>query len=159
MTETNEPIIETPELEQLRAQVAELSDKYLRARAEVENTKRRAAIDCDTAARIRAVSVAENFLPLVDAIGAALNLSPDDSGVKAMAVVADAALAKIGIERIESVGQKLNPALHNAVSVAEPSPQSDAEALPISGTIIEELQTGYTFGEAVLRTAMVIVAK
>ncbi|MCL2017704.1 MAG: nucleotide exchange factor GrpE [Alphaproteobacteria bacterium] len=157
MTEVKEQIadettVSADEIQQLREQIAELSDKYLRARAEAENTKRRASIDCDAAARTRAMLVAENFLPLIDAIDAAFAHAPDDSGIQTMASAAGGALAKVGILKIESVGQKLNPQFHNAVSTVE---TDDAE----SGIITEELQTGYMFGDTVLRTAMVIVAK
>ncbi len=55
----------------LEKEIVELNDKYLRAMAELENTRRRAAIDAESAARARAISIAENFLPLVDAINAA----------------------------------------------------------------------------------------
>ena len=157
MTDVKETIVETPEteaceLEQLRGLVAELSDKYLRARAEAENTKRRASIDCDAAARTRAMAVAENFLPLIDAIDAAAAISPKDAGIQSMAAAANSALIKVGIVKVESVGQKLNPMFHNAVSVAA----KDGVA---PDTIVEELQSGYMFGDTVLRTAMVIVVK
>ena len=56
-------------------------DKYLRAVAEIENTRRRAAIDADAAARNRAMSVARHFLPVIDAAYAALSHNPDDEGI------------------------------------------------------------------------------
>jgi len=103
-------------------------------------------------ARNRAMSVARHFLPVIDAVSAALSHSPDDAGILAMSRAIDAACANIGMVKIESVGQKLNPQFHNAVQVIE---KADSE----SNTIIEEMQTGYMFGDTVLRPAMVIVAK
>ena len=140
------------EVEQLNAQIADLNDKYLRVAAELENTRRRAAIDAESGARNRAMSVARHFLPVMDAVAAALKHNPEDAGILAMARAVESACAAVGIVKIETVGQKLNPQFHNAVQVVE---NADAE----SNTIIEEMQTGYMFGDSVLRTAMVVVAK
>lgn len=150
--ENVETTVDPTEIDKLNAQIAELNDKYLRVAAELENTRRRAAIDADVAARNRAMSVARHFLPVIDAVSAALLHSPDDAGILSMSRAIESACGNIGMVKIESVGQKLNPQFHNAVQVVE-SP--DAE----SNTIIEEMQTGYMFGDTVLRPAMVIVAK
>jgi molecular chaperone GrpE len=144
--------IATNQAEQLRNQIAELSDKYIRAMAEVENTRRRARVDMESALRTRAMAVAESFLPLIDAIGAAAAHSPDDSGITALVTAANSVLANVGIVRIETIGQTLNPQFHNAVSTEE---SQHAQA----GAIISELQSGYMFGDTILRPAMVVVAK
>jgi len=148
----NRPMECGDEATQLRAAVAELNDKYLRARAEIENTRRRAALDTDAAARSRAVAVAENFLPLVDAINAALAHDPANPGLIALGRAADGALSKTGITKIESIGHKMNPMFHNVVSTM---PKEDKD----TDIIVQELQTGYMFGDTVLRNSMVVVAK
>ncbi|MDR0967959.1 MAG: nucleotide exchange factor GrpE [Rickettsiales bacterium] len=131
--------------------ITELNDKYLRAMAELENTRRRAAMDAAAAARSRGISVAEKFLPLLDAINSALVHNSENADFVVMARAADGALETAGITRIKSVGEKLNPALHNAIQTEK----SDME----HGTITQELQSGYTYGDAVLRPAMVVVAE
>lgn len=138
-------------IDALTAQVQDLNDKYLRMAAELENTRRRAALDAESAARRRAMNIAQQFLPVMDAAEAALKHAPDDEGIKSMARSIEAAFAQIGIVKIESVGQPLNPQFHNAIQVIE------ADAKP--NTIIDEMQAGYMFGDTVMRTAMVIVAK
>ena len=143
---------EPTEIEKLNAQMAELNDKYLRVAAELENTRRRAAIDVDTSARNRAMSVARHFLPVIDAVDAARIHNPDDAGILAMARAIESACANVGMVKMETVGQKLNPQFHNAVQVTE---VADTE----SNTIVEEMQSGYMFGDTVLRPAMVVVAK
>lgn len=148
VTETVEPT----EIDKLNAQIAEINDKYLRMAAELENTRRRAAIDADAAARNRAMSVARHFLPVLDAVAVALNHSPKDEGLLAMSRAIESACANIGMVKIETVGKKLNPQYHNAVQVIE---VADTE----SNTIVEEMQSGYMFGDTVLRPAMVVVAK
>lgn len=145
------------QVDALIAEVRELNDKYLRMAAELENTRRRAALDVESVSRSRAMSVAKNFLPVMDAIQAALQHAPDDAGIQSMARAMDAAFAQVGIVKIESVGQKLNPQFHNAIQVIDAP--ADADPKPESNTVLTEMQTGYMFGDAVLRTAMVVVAK
>lgn len=143
---------QTTETERLASGLADLNDKYLRLAAELENTRRRAALDAESRARNRAISISEKILPVMDAIDAALKLSPDDAGIQSMARAMESAFEQIGIKRIESVGQPLNPAHHNAIQVI-----TTPDATP--NTIIEEMQPGYMLGDTVLRSAMVIVAK
>ena len=161
-TETENDVLatEAAQVEALANQVTELNDKYLRLAAELENTRRRSVLDSENAARNRAMSVASNFLPVMDAIEAALKLTPDDEGIIAMARAMESAFAKIGIVRIESIGQPLNPQFHNAIQVVD-VPQSDEPCAvkTVPNTIVGEAQSGYMFGYSVLRPAMVIVSK
>lgn len=150
------PVVDAPQqesdIEKMTAQLAEMNDKYLRMAAELENTRRRAALDAESRARIRSMGVAEKILPVMDAVDAALKHAPDDAGIQSMARALESAFAQIGIVKIESVGQPLNPMFHNAIQVVD---GGDVQ----SNTIVEEMQTGYMFGDSVLRTAMVVVAK
>ncbi len=157
-TETQQNSTDTDEqIEKLTAQVSEITDKYLRTAAELENTRRRAALDIESAARNRAISITKKFLPVMDAIESAKKHNPDDAGIKSMALAMESAFAQIGITKIESIGQPLNPMFHNAVQVV-PIP-ADANPKPEPNTIATEMQTGYMFGDTVLRTAMVSVYK
>ena len=146
------PANENIDIAKLQDDLAQMNDKYLRLAAELENTRRRAALDAESRARNRAMGVAEKILPVMDAVDAALKHNPDDAGIQSMARALESAFAQIGITKIESIGEKLNPMFHNAIQVVE-SP--DAE----TNTIIDEMQTGYMFGDTILRTAMVVVAK
>ncbi|MCL2369476.1 MAG: nucleotide exchange factor GrpE [Alphaproteobacteria bacterium] len=133
-------------------QIAELQDKYIRAMAELENTKRRSTVDVQAAAARRGIMVAEKFLPLIDAIHAALSHAPDDEGIKTLYAASESVLAGIGIIKIDTVGQKLNPLFHHAIS-ASPSEGTEPDI------ILEEFQAGYMMGDNVLRPAMVVVSK
>ena len=145
------------ELDALKAEFNELNDKYLRSVAELENTRRRAALDAESRARNRAMNVAKEFLPVMDAIVAAQKHAPDDAGIQSMARAMESAFAQIGIVKIDSVGQVLNPQFHNSIQVV-PAP-ADANPAPAPNTIVSEMQAGYMFGDSVLRTAMVVVCK
>lgn len=138
---------------ELEASLAEMHDKYLRAMAELENTRRRGAIDSESRARVRAISVAEKILPVADAVDAALKHAPDDAGIKSLALALESAFEQIGIVKMETVGKTLDPTRHNAIQVV------DAPDGVAPNTITEELQAGYMMGDTVLRTAMVVVAK
>ena len=93
----------------------------------------------------------------MDAIDAALNHNPNDAGIKSMAMAMESAFEQIGITRIKSVGEILNPQLHNAIQVIEPTSETDMR--PVPNTIIQEMQAGYIYGDNILRTAMVVVSK
>ncbi len=140
------------EIEVLNNKIAELNDKYLRAVAETENIKRRSILDSESIARNRSINITKNFLPLIDAIFAASVHSPDDEGIKSLVKTLESTLVKIGITKIETVGEVLNPSFHNAIQIVE---EKDKK----TNTIISEMQSGYMFGDTVLRSAMVVVAK
>ncbi|MDR2686022.1 MAG: nucleotide exchange factor GrpE [Rickettsiales bacterium] len=156
MEENKEPIVaevaeEKPELNPLETELTELKDKYLRLAAEMENVKRRSKIDADSAARTKMLNLAENILPVVDAARAALKHSPEDEGIKMILSNVIEALAKSGIAPIATMGEKLNPMFHQAISTLKSESPS--------GIIIEELQGGFMFEGQALRPAMVIVAE
>ena len=141
-------------ISELNAKIAELNDKYLRVAAELENTRRRASLDIESVSRNRAMSVAEKILPVMDAVVAALKHNPDDEGIKSMERAIQNSFAQIGIVKIDSVGEILNPQFHNAIQIVD-KPKPDTK----TDTIVEEMQSGYMFGDTVLRTAMVVVSK
>ena len=57
-----------PNITELQTQVADLTDKYMRAVAELENTRRRAARDAESVARTAGMNTAKKFLPVMDAL-------------------------------------------------------------------------------------------
>lgn len=148
------------EIDSLNAKIAELNDKYLRMAAELENTRRRAALDAESTTRNRIMSIAQNFLPLMDAISAALSHEPNDEGIVSIAKTLESTLAKIGIIKIETICQPLNPQFHNALQVVDVPPEDcPCGAKTFPNMIVGELQSGYMFGDMVLRPAMVVVSK
>ncbi|MEE1111511.1 MAG: nucleotide exchange factor GrpE, partial [Alphaproteobacteria bacterium] len=110
------------------------------------------ALDAESRARNRAMGIVEKILPVMDAIDAALKHNPDDAGIKSMAMAMESAFEQIGITKINSIGETLNPMHHNAIQAIEvPDTKSNI--------IVDEMQSGYMFGDNILRTAMVVVAK
>ncbi len=138
---------------ELQDKVADLTDKYMRVAAELENTRRRAARDTESAARTCGMEISKKFLPVMDALAVALKQTPDDQGIKSLSLALESAFAQIGIVKIESIGQQLNPQFHSAISVVP------ADETHPANIIVDEMQTGYMYGDTVLRPAMVIVSK
>ena len=140
------------ECEKAKAELDARNDSYMRIAAEYDNYRKRttaekAAIHADAYA-----SAAELFLPMADALERALELEPEDKGIALLKKQLSDIFSKLGITEIESDGKEFDPALHNAVLSEE------AEGVE-SGTVLEELQTGYSLGGKIIRHSIVKVAK
>ena len=146
------------EVEALREQAAANHDRYLRAVAELENVRRRAARDVANARRYGVEKLAKALLPVLDSLEAGLATAEQASaeslldGKKATMRLLNAALEQVGIEELDPHGEPFDPALHEAMAMA---PSKDAEP----GTVIEVFQKGYSIRDRLLRAARVVVAR
>lgn len=157
--ETHEKEI-MPSLEELlkaaELQAAEHHDAWLRAKAETENMRRRAAEDVDRARKFAVENFASELLAVKDSLEAALAAeSPSvenmKDGVELTLKQLTAAFAKFNLNDIDPVGDKFDPHQHQAIQVVE----SDQPA----NTVVAVLQKGYRLSERTLRPALVMVAK
>ena len=142
---------EQKELDALKQQLAEKTDQYLRLAAESDNFRKRSEkekSDCYAAAYGAALAA---FLPFTDSLYQAIQFSPDDEGIKALAKQNADILEKLGIKEMETDGKPFDPNLHNAI-MHEENPDVG------ENTITQTFQKGYVLGEKVLRPAMVKVA-
>lgn len=146
-----------PRLAELEAKHAELSDSFLRAKAEAENTRRRAEEEISKARKFAVDSFAESLLPVRDSLEAATAI-PDATkeqllaGVHATLRLLAQALERNRVVEINPpVGTRFDPHQHQAISVV-PAPGQDAN------TVVSVLQKGYTIAERVLRPALVTVS-
>ena len=140
----------------LTAQVAELQDAWLRAKAEAENVRRRAQEDVSKAHKFAIEKFAADLLAVKDSLDAALAVEEQTvdtfrTGVELIAKQLIAAFDKNALQEINPVGQKFDPHQHQAISMVE----SEQEA----NTVVSVLQKGYLIADRVLRPAMVMVAK
>ena len=139
------------ELEAAKAQLAEKENQYLRLYAEYENFRKRSEkekTDCYNSAYGDALTA---FLPLIDSMTQAMQFSPEDEGIKALAKQLSDILTKLNITEIESDGAQFDPNVHNAI-MHEENPDVG------ENTIVEVFQQGYMIGERIVRFAMVKVA-
>ena len=142
---------EQKELEAAKAQLAEKENQYLRLYAEYENFRKRSEkekTDCYNTAYGDALTA---FLPLIDSMTQALQFSPEDEGIKALAKQLSDILTKLNITEIESDGAQFDPNVHNAI-MHEENPELG------ENVVTQTFQKGYKRGDKVLRCAMVKVA-
>ena len=149
-----------PSLEELlkaaELQAAEHHDAWLRAKAETENMRRRAAEDVDRARKFAVDNFASELLAVKDSLEAALGAeSPSvenmKDGVELTLKQLTAAFGKFNLHDIDPLGEKFDPHQHQAIQMVE----SDQPA----NTVVTVLQKGYRLNERTLRPALVMVAK
>ena len=144
------------DLAELQAKSAELADQYLRAKADVENARRRAEDEVSKARKFALEGFAESLLPVVDSLEAGLAIK--DAKMEQIREGSQATLRQLvaALERNKIVvvnpqaGTKFDPHQHQAISVV-PSEQE-------ANTIVTVLQKGYLIAERVLRPALVTVS-
>jgi len=141
---------------ELEGRLAEMSDAYLRAKAEGENIRRRADEEMSKARKFAVESFAEAMLPVMDSMEAAI-ASPEAKvetvleGVHATRRQLAAALERNKVLEINpAAGTKFDPHQHQAISMVP----ADQEA----NTVVAVLQKGYSIAERVMRPALVTVA-
>jgi molecular chaperone GrpE len=135
---------------------AEHHDAWLRAKAETENMRRRAADDVDKARKFAVENFASELLAVKDSLEAALaaetpSMENMKDGVELTLKQLTAAFAKFNLVDIDPMGEKFDPHQHQAIQVVE----SDQPA----NTVVTVLQKGYRLNERTLRPALVMVAK
>jgi molecular chaperone GrpE len=156
-TTASSPAASTPAAApDLEARHAELSDAYLRAKAEAENTRRRAEEEVGKARKFAVEAFAESLLPVKDSLEAAIAIpaaSPEQllEGVHATLRQLTAALERNKVVEVNpAAGSRFDPHQHQAISVV-PAPQEP-------NTVVAVLQKGYLIADRVLRPALVTVS-
>ena len=163
--DSNENDKDSPEniIEKLNEEIQDLKDQRLRAAAELENLRKRAEKDQSDALKYGVSNFAKEIISIKDNIERAQSSISDDvrsnddvkSVVEGLDLIAQSAVStfeKIGIKKIESLNEKFDHNLHQAMMEIE---NDDIEP----GTIVQELLPGYTLHDRLLRPAMVGVSK
>ncbi|MEQ6886573.1 nucleotide exchange factor GrpE [Salicola sp. Rm-C-2C1-2] len=152
------------EAEQLRAQLEEQKEEVMRAKAEMQNIRRRADIDVEKAHKFGVEKFVKELLPVVDSLEKAVEstqgqevqseevLTRIKEGVDMTLDMFVGALEKFNVEQINPVGEPFDPQKHEAMSMV---PSNEAEP----NTVIAVMQKGYLLHDRVVRPAMVMVAK
>ena len=138
--------------------IAQLEDKVLRSRAEIENLSRRHLVDLEKAHKYGVEDLLSELLPVIDNLEHAINNFGDDSrsedreGIELTLKSFESALDKFNMIPINPLGEEFNPEMHEAVSI---QPDKGLEDNQISNV----LQRGWQVHERVVRPARVIVVK
>jgi molecular chaperone GrpE len=145
------------EIEQLKEEVRREHDMYLRALADYDNYRRRVERERTNAARSGKRDIILQLLEVLDGFDRALQHLDDASpslseGLQALHRKLLGLLEAQGITPLQSLGETFNPELHDAIGTVK---REDVEP----GTVAEEMQRGYRWGDDVLRPARVRVAQ
>jgi molecular chaperone GrpE len=141
------------------AEVARLKDQLLRTAADFDNFRKRSRREADDAQRRGKENTVKDLLPVFDNFERAINHAEGSPEAKAVAeglrIVLKQfldTLEKMGIQRVQAVGQPFDPTVHEAIQQME---SADHPA----GVVLYEVQPGYRMGDHLVRAAMVVVSK
>ena len=154
--QSNKPLTPEETILALEAQIKEFQDQFLRAKAEVENARRRSMEDVAKAHKFAIEGFAENLLPVLDSLNAALTDSGADSakmkeGIELTLKQLVSALEKGKVLEINPVGEKFDPHRHQAIAMVPHEQEAN--------TVVTVLQKGYLIADRVLRPALVTVSQ
>lgn len=145
-------------ISELEAELGEMKDRYLRSLADMENVRRRARLDVEDAHRFGTDKLMTDLLPVLDNMARALATADSAADLEAWKQGVDAtrrqlaeALERHGLKRLEAVGQDFDPNRHEAILQVEPGEGQR------SHEVVEELRSGYTLHDRVLRPSLVKV--
>jgi len=159
MKHLNEPVAEESEMEQLKAQVAELNEKYLRQAAEFDNFRRRNAKE-----RIELIQTAgrdvitDLLVVLDDSERAQKQMESTDEvdqikqGVQLVFSKLRNTLSAKGLKPMECVGKEFNPDFHEAITEIEAGEE-------MRGKVVDEVEKGYYLNDKIIRHAKVVVGR
>ena len=146
------------EYETLKAEAAEQKDRYLRVVADFDNFRKRVAREKEDLVCFANERLIGDLLPILDNLERALSVDLDQagmdsvlSGVRMVSDQLQSLLHSCGLEPLEAVGSAFDPNHHEAVGVL---PSADHE----EGTVVGEMQKGYSLKGKVLRHSVVHVA-
>jgi molecular chaperone GrpE len=136
-----------------------LRDQLLRTAADFDNFRKRARREMEDARTRGKDEAIKEILPVFDnlerAVAAAENAQAISSvieGVKMVLKLFEDTAERMGLQRVKTVGERFDPAVHEAIQ------QQETDAHP-PGTILTEVVPGYMFGQRLLRAAMVVVSR
>lgn len=154
---TNAELIK--KIDQLQELADNNHDLFLRSQAEIENLKKRFQKEKQGLVKFSNESLIKQLLPSADNLEKAIAHSEDDNWLNALREGVNLTLKglmdtleKAGVESVEAIGKPFDPNLHEAVSEVR-----DDTVEP--GTVIKELQKGYTLNQRLIRPSMVIVSQ
>ena len=136
-------------------EAAAMNDKYLRLCAEYDNFRKRSQKEKDAIYGDVKANTLKTFLPVYDNLVRALAQPTEDEaykkGVEMIMAQFKATMEKLGVTEMDCLGQKFDPAFHNAVMHVDDEEKGENE-------IVEVFQQGFMLGDKVIRFAMVKVA-
>ncbi len=147
------------ELQQVKKELSEYKDKYIRLYAEFENYKKRVQKDRTELIKYGSEPLMIELLTVLDNLEMALSHANEHSSIESLIQGVELTLkefrkvlGKFGVKEIEAVGKPFNPEFHHAMAQVE---RADVE----DKTVVEEYRKGYTYNDKVIRPSLVAVSK
>lgn len=140
---------------ELAVELEEMRGNYLRARADLENYRRRSQQEIERRALDAHATLLRDWLEVVDSIDRALTLDQGTGlrdGLRAVLEQMQQVLKRHGAERIDAEGQPFDPTLHEAISTV---PSGDHAP----NSVVHVARAGWRLADRVLRPAQVVVAR
>ena len=146
---------EDNEINKMKTELEETTDRLKRLMAEFDNFKKRSAKEREGLYNSLLADIVSSFLPVVDNLEKAVNRNTEDEGYKqgielVLKQFTDV-LTSLGVKEIEGVGSTFNPEYHEAVSSVQDENLGEKE-------VKEVFRKGYQIGDRVIRHSMVVVA-
>ena len=145
------------QLEDAQAKASENWESYLRAKAEMDNLRRRNTKDIESAHKYGIEKFVTELLPVLDSME--LGLAAEDASAESLREgmiltmnMLKKMMEKLSIEEIDPLNEKFDAAKHQAMTM---QPNADVEP----NTVIAVMQKGYALNERLIRPAMVMVSK
>ena len=145
------------QLEDAQAKASENWEHYLRAKAEMDNLRRRNTKDVENAHKYGIEKFVTELLPVLDSMGMGMAIEDASAeshreGMKLTMNILKKMMEKLGIEEIDPLNEKFDADKHQAMSM---QPNADVEP----NTVIAVMQKGYALNNRLIRPAMVMVSK
>jgi molecular chaperone GrpE len=154
-----EPVAEEDEVPELKAQIDELNDRYLRQAAEFDNYKRRNAKERMELIQTAGKEVITSLLDVLDDSERAQKVmeTSDDvaqikEGINLVFTKLRNSLQAKGLKVMEAKGQEFNPDLHEAITEIDAGPA-------LKGKVVDVVQNGYYLNDKIIRFAKVVVGR
>ena len=158
---TDSPVERNPEIAEVdfEAEAAKLKDLALRARADLDNFRKRAIREKEDAIRYANNGLLEKFLPILDKFELGLDAAktaPDTASVLLGMSMVQKQLQEFirsqGLEEVQSDGEVFDPTKHDAVA-------QEFSADIAEGHVIRQVRKGYKLKDRLIRASSVIVSK
>ena len=155
----NEPVAEDSEIENLKEQIAQLNDKYLRQVAEFDNFRRRTAKERIELIQTAGKDVITDLLDVLDDSERAQDqlqntndIAQVKEGVNLVFNKLRSILTAKGLKPMEAIRTDFNPDLHEAITEIEAGEE-------LKGKVVDVIQKGYYLNDKIIRFAKVVVGK
>jgi molecular chaperone GrpE len=156
--EADEPV--EVQLAKAQATIKDYWDQMMRLRAEIDNNRKRAERDVESAHKYALKNFVENLLPVIDSMEMGQTAASADNatlesireGTALTTNMLIQVLQKNGLEQIDPLGEVFDPEKHQAISMIEAKGAK-------SNTIVEVMQKGFLLNDRLVRPAMVVVAR